>query len=111
VHGEPLPALDWDPRPALAVVLAAEGYPGPVRRGDAIEGLDADAGDADAKIFHAGTRRDGEMVRTDGGRVLAVTALGADLAAAQAKAYAIAERVRWAGVQYRRDIGWRALRR
>jgi phosphoribosylamine--glycine ligase len=111
VRGEPLPALAWDPRPALAVVLAAEGYPGPVRRGDAITGLDADAGDADAKIFHAGTRRDGEAVLSDGGRVLAVTALGADLAAAQAKAYAIAAQVRWSGVQYRRDIGWRALRR
>ncbi|MCU0755280.1 MAG: phosphoribosylamine--glycine ligase [Xanthomonadales bacterium] len=111
VRGEPLPALDWDPRPALAVVLAAEGYPGTVRRGDAIEGLDADADDADAKIFHAGTRLDGDTVYTDGGRVLAVTALGEDLAAAQARAYAVADRVGWAGRQCRRDIGWRALRR
>jgi phosphoribosylamine--glycine ligase len=111
VRGEPLPALEWDPRPALAVVLAAGGYPGPVRRGDAIDGLDADAGDPAVKVFHAGTRLDGEAVLTDGGRVLAVTALGSDLAEAQARAYAVAGQIVWTGLQYRRDIGWRALQR
>jgi len=111
VRGEPLPALEWDPRPALAVVLAAGGYPGPVRRGDAIEGLDADAGDPAVKVFHAGTRLDGEAVLTDGGRVLAVTALGSDLAEAQTRAYAVAGQIVWTGLQYRRDIGWRALQR
>ncbi|HEY0231656.1 MAG TPA: phosphoribosylamine--glycine ligase [Dokdonella sp.] len=101
----------WDPRPALGVVVAAEGYPGNVRSGDAISGLDA-ATDVDAKVFHAGTRLDdcGRVV-TAGGRVLAVCALGEDIAAARERAYAVARTIHFDGAFYRRDIGHRALRR
>jgi phosphoribosylamine--glycine ligase len=102
---------DWDPRPALGVVLAAGGYPGAYRKGDAIRGLDADAGRADVKIFHAGTRRADDAVLTSGGRVLCVVAIDDTVAGAQRKAYGVVDRVRWDGVQYRRDIGWRAVQR
>ena len=93
---------------ALGVVLAAEGYPGKPRAGDAIDGLEA-AGDS-TMIFHAGTRREGERVVTSGGRVLCVTATGADLRAAHDRAYAAVARVRFAGEHHRTDIGRRALR-
>ena len=102
---------EWDPRAALGVVLAAGGYPDDYRKGDVITGLDADAGDADLKIFHAGTRADDGRVVTSGGRVLCAVALGDDVAEAQRKAYALADAIRWDGVYYRRDIGWRALGR
>jgi phosphoribosylamine---glycine ligase len=101
----------WDPRVALGVVLAAEGYPGAYRKGDVIEGLDADAGQEDVKIFHAGTREKGGIVFTSGGRVLCAVALGADVAEAQRKAYALADRIHWLGAFCRRDIGWRAIAR
>ena len=101
----------WDARPALGVVLAAEGYPDAYRKGDAIQGLDADAGREDLKIFHAGTRRDNGQVLTSGGRVLCAVALGETIADAQRKAYELADKIRWEGVFYRRDIGWRALAR
>ncbi|BCX80745.1 phosphoribosylamine---glycine ligase [Methylomarinovum caldicuralii] len=101
---------EWDPRFALGVVMAAAGYPGKVRTGDVIEGLPAEERD-DLKVFHAGTRLvDGKVV-TAGGRVLCVTALGGTVAEARRKAYAWVERIHWPGVQYRRDIGWRALNR
>jgi phosphoribosylamine--glycine ligase len=101
----------WDPRPAIGVVLAAGGYPGKVRSGDAIAGLDAVAG-ADVKVFHAGTRLDaaGHVV-TAGGRVLTVCALGDDLAAARDRAYAAARAIRFDGMFMRRDIAHRALHR
>ncbi|MFT3791134.1 MAG: phosphoribosylamine--glycine ligase [Rudaea sp.] len=100
----------WDSRPAIGVVLAAHGYPGTVRTGDAIRCHDADVG-TDAKIFHAGTKiADGRIV-TSGGRVLTVCALGADLRAAQRAAYAAAEKIECDGAFYRRDIGHRALAR
>ena len=100
---------DWDPRPALGVVLAAAGYPGPVRQGDVIAGLEAES--EDARVFHAGTAlRDGQVV-TAGGRVLCVTALGATVGEAQRRAYARVAGIGWAGMQYRRDIGYRALAR
>ena len=102
---------EWDPRAALGVVLAAGGYPDDYRKGDPITGLDADAGDDDLKIFHAGTRADDGRVVTNGGRVLCAVALGDDVAEAQRKAYALADAIRWDGVYYRRDIGWRALGR
>jgi phosphoribosylamine---glycine ligase len=102
---------DWDPRPALGVVLAADGYPDDYRKGDRITGLDADQDRDDIKIFHAGTRlRDGEVV-TSGGRVLCAVALGKDVAEARQKAYALAGHIHWPGAFYRRDIGWRALAR
>jgi len=104
-------ACDWDARAALGVVLAAGGYPEDYRKDDAISGLDADAGRDDVKIFHAGTRLQDGKVLTSGGRVLCAVALGDDVAEAQRKAYALADRVRWEGVFFRRDIGWRAIAR
>jgi phosphoribosylamine---glycine ligase len=100
----------WDPRAALGVVLAAEGYPGEVRKGDLIEGL-ARAAELPGKIFHAGTRLEGERVLTSGGRVLCAVGLGEDVAAAQRQAYALVDAVHWRGMQYRRDIGFRAIER
>jgi phosphoribosylamine--glycine ligase len=98
---------EWDRRVALAVVLAAHGYPDDPRKGDVIQGLPA--AEEDCHVFHAGTVLDGKRVVTNGGRVLAVTALGGNVSAAQRRAYEIADRIRFDGVQYRRDIGHRAL--
>ena len=99
----------WSAEPAIGVVLAAAGYPGTVEKGDAIDGLDADFDGA--KVFHAGTaERDGQVV-TAGGRVLCVVAKGDDIAAARATAYAAVDKIRWRGLQFRRDIAHRALGR
>jgi phosphoribosylamine--glycine ligase len=98
---------EWDPRVALSVVLAAEGYPENPRKGDPIEGL-LDGGD-DYHVFHAGTALDAEQVVVSGGRVLCVTALGHNVRTAQKRAYEIVDRIRFDGMQYRRDIGHRAL--
>jgi phosphoribosylamine--glycine ligase len=99
---------DWDPRAALGVVLAAAGYPDEPRTGDAIEGLE-DAAGLPGKVFHAATRElDGRIV-TAGGRVLCAVGLGENVAAARRAAYALVDRIRWNGMQCRRDIGWRAL--
>ena len=104
-------SVAWDPRAAVCVVLAAKGYPGTVTRGDEIGGLDALRDWRDGVVFHAGTtRRDGHVV-TDGGRVLGVTALGASVRAAVDEAYRGVARIAWSGMQYRRDIGHRALAR
>jgi phosphoribosylamine---glycine ligase len=102
---------EWDPRPALGIVLAAAGYPGTPRSGDAIDGL-ATATSTDVKVFHAGTARadDGRTV-TAGGRVLTVCALGADIAEARQRAYAALAPLHFDGMFCRRDIGWRALQR
>jgi phosphoribosylamine--glycine ligase len=102
--------LEWDTRAALGVVMAAGGYPGEYRRGDPIEGVDAVDGE-DLKVFHAGTRQDGDRLVTDGGRVLTVVGLGADVAAAQRRAYEGVGRIRWRDAYFRRDIGYRALAR
>jgi len=101
----------WDPRPSLGVVIAAHGYPGKVKSGDVISGLDADFG-VDAKVFQAGTKldHDGNVV-TAGGRVLCVCALGDDLPQARERAYGAVERLHFDGAFYRRDIGHRALAR
>jgi phosphoribosylamine--glycine ligase len=101
--------LEWDPRPAVCVVMCSKGYPGPYERGDVIRGLDETAALPDVKIFHAGTRRDGDRVLTDGGRVLGVTALGETLAEARRRAYEAVGRISFAGAFYRRDIAARAL--
>ena len=103
-------SVQWDPRAALGVVMAAAGYPERVRKGDVIEGLER-AAQLPGKIFHAGTRLEAGRVLTDGGRVLTATALGASVGEAQRAAYALADTVRWSGVQYRRDIGYRAVER
>ena len=101
---------DWDPRAALGVVIAAEGYPGRVRGGDVIE-LPHDDRESDRKLFHAGTKRDGEQVVTAGGRVLCACALGDSVAEAAAAAYELAGCVRFDGAFLRRDIGFRAIAR
>jgi phosphoribosylamine---glycine ligase len=102
--------LHWDPRSSVCVVMAAEGYPGPVTKGDEIVGLDALAHWRGGKVFHAGTeRRDGKIL-TAGGRVLGVTAAGDTLADAVAEAYRAVGKIRWRGMQYRKDIGARALK-
>ena len=98
---------DWDRRAALGVVLAAAGYPDAPRKGDAISGLDV-ARD-DCKIFHAATVQEGERIVTAGGRVLCVTALGETLRQAQRAAYAAVGGIHFDGMQYRSDIGHRAL--
>lgn len=102
---------EWDPRPALGVVMAAGGYPDGYRKGDVITGLDTDFG-VDTKVFQAGTAQDsaGRTI-THGGRVLCVTALGDDVAAAQEKAYRAVRQVQWPEAYYRTDIGHRAIDR
>jgi phosphoribosylamine---glycine ligase len=100
----------WDPRCAIGVVLAAGGYPGDYTKGTPIQGLDAAHGD-NIKVFHAGTTRAGQEIVTSGGRVLCVTALGDDIAAAQQACYEAAGKISWDGMILRRDIGWRAIAR
>jgi phosphoribosylamine---glycine ligase len=100
----------WDSRAALGVVLAAEGYPDTVRKGDVIEGLER-AAQLPGKVFHAGTRLEAGKVLTNGGRVLCAVGLGATVLQAQRAAYALAEPIHWTGEQYRRDIGYRAVAR
>jgi phosphoribosylamine--glycine ligase len=99
--------LDWDPRVALGVVLAAAGYPMNPRKGDVISGLPAD--ESDRMVFHAGTADANGQVVVSGGRVLCVTALADTVAAAQQKAYGVVDVIRFDGMQCRRDIGYRAL--
>ncbi|MCY3770373.1 MAG: phosphoribosylamine--glycine ligase [Gammaproteobacteria bacterium] len=100
----------WDSRPALGVVMAADGYPGPCESGHVINGLENNH-PSDSRIFHSGTRwMDGQAV-TAGGRVLCVTALGEHIAAAQGRAYQAASTIQWDGCWYRHDIGHRAVHR
>ncbi len=103
-------AVRWRPEACVSVVLAAGGYPGSYRKGDPIEGLEEASQMPGVTVFHAGTAiRDGRVV-TAGGRVLNVTALGADIREARDRAYAAVERIRFAGAHFRRDIAARALR-
>ena len=100
--------LQWDRRTALGVVMAAHGYPEDPRKGDLITGLPDD--EADAMVFHAGTAmKDGQPV-TSGGRVLCVTALADNVKQAQQRVYGVASQVHFDGAQYRRDIGYRAVK-
>ena len=92
---------------ALGVVLAAHGYPEAPRKGDRIAGIPAEA--PDAMVFHAGTALDDGELKTSGGRVLCVTVLADSVKLAQQRAYEVAAQVRFDGVQYRKDIGYRAL--
>ena len=99
----------WDPRPAIGVVLAAGGYPGSYRGGDVISGLSHITESKDQKVFHAGTAMvDGNVV-TSGGRVLCATAMGDTVSAAQVSAYEVAANIKWDDVYLRNDIGWRAI--
>ena len=100
----------WDPRPSLGVVLAAGGYPGDYVNGEQIHGLPLEEV-ADGKVFHAGTTLQDDLVVTNGGRVLCVTALGEDVAAAQQRAYELAGPISWKGCFCRKDIGYRAIDR
>jgi phosphoribosylamine---glycine ligase len=101
---------EWDPRAALGVVMAAEGYPDEVRKGDPIEGLDR-AASLPGKVFHAGTRFAEGRVVTNGGRVLCAVGLGRNVREAQRDAYALVDQIRFRGAQLRRDIGHRAIAR
>ncbi len=101
----------WDPRPAVCVVMASEGYPGSYERGHEIRGLDEAAKLPDVKVFHAGTATAGDKVITDGGRVLGVTALGSSIAAAKLQAYTAVKCIRWKGAWYRKDISDKAMQR
>ena len=103
--------LAWHEDAALCVVMAAKGYPGAYEKGTEIKGLDAASVEDDAVVFHAGTVRDGNRILATGGRVLGVTARGADIAQAQARAYAVVDTIDWPGGFCRRDIGWRAVNR
>ena len=103
-------SAEWDPRCALGVVMAAQGYPDDVRKGDEVSGLDG-LGALPGKLFHAGTAvKDGKVV-TAGGRVFCAVGLGATVLSAQRDAYAIVNAVKFTGAQYRRDIGYRAVER
>jgi len=97
--------LKWKPGASACVVLASGGYPGKFENGKEIRGLDAAAKVADVKVLHAGTKRDGEKIVTNGGRVLGVTATGNTLEAALQKAYEAADKIQFEGMHYRRDIG------
>ncbi len=100
-------AIEWSPEPALGVVLAAKGYPFDYPQGDVIHGLDKPL-DAGEKIFHAGTKKIGDQVVTQGGRVLCATALGHTVGDAQRKAYALVDGIDWDNKYFRSDIGHRA---
>jgi phosphoribosylamine--glycine ligase len=102
--------MEWDRHVALGVVMAAQGYPESPRKGDTITQLPKPADDA--TVFHAGTARGSDgILRTSGGRVLCVTALGDSVKAAQQRAYQHLADIRFDGAQYRHDIGWRAIKR
>lgn len=103
--------LEWDRRVALGVVMAAHGYPLDPRKGDLITGLPPAAASDDAVVFHAGTTATDAGVLTSGGRVLCVTALGDSVKMAQQRAYDVLRGIHFDGAQYRRDIGFRAIRR
>ena len=103
-------SIDWDPRAALGVVMAAGGYPASYRKGDKIDGLPQVIG-VEGKVFHAGTAIDGDDVVTSGGRVLCVVGLGDTVAAAKDAAYAQVARISWDDHFFRRDIGHRAVAR
>jgi phosphoribosylamine--glycine ligase len=102
--------IDWDPRAAVGVVMASGGYPDAYEKGKPISGLDEVFG-ADVKVFHAGTRLDGDTVVNDGGRVLCVVGTGATVRAACNAAYAGVRKINWNGGFYRTDIGYRAIQR
>jgi phosphoribosylamine---glycine ligase len=103
--------LRWYDDAALTVVMAAKGYPGHYARGSVIEGLDAAGKVQGVEIFHAGTKAEGGKIIANGGRVLDVSAIGKTVRQAQARAYEAISRIRWPEGFYRRDIGWRAMKR
>ena len=102
--------LKWDPRPAVAVVATSKGYPGKYPTDVPITGVDDADAMPDVKVFHAGTREKNGVLLTDGGRVLAVTALGNTIADAQKRAYQAMSKIHFEGMHYRKDIGHQAIR-
>ncbi|HEY7086815.1 MAG TPA: phosphoribosylamine--glycine ligase [Tepidisphaeraceae bacterium] len=103
--------LKWDPRPALCIVASSKGYPGSYPTGMPISGIDDADAMRDVKVFHSGTARRDDHIVTDGGRVLAVTAVGETIADAQKRAYQAIGKIHFDGMHYRKDIGWRAITR
>jgi phosphoribosylamine--glycine ligase len=101
--------LDWDRRTALGVVMAASGYPDSPKKGDLITGIPEET--ADSMTFHAGTILENGQLKTSGGRVLCVVGLGDTVRVAHKNAYEALDQIRFGGMQFRRDIGWRAMRR
>jgi phosphoribosylamine--glycine ligase len=101
--------LKWSPQASVCVVMASAGYPGSYPKGKVITGIEAANALPGTKVFHAGTARAGDQIVTNGGRVLGVTALGKDIKAAQAAAYAAVEKIRFEGAQFRRDIAAKAF--
>jgi phosphoribosylamine--glycine ligase len=101
--------LKWKAETSVCVVMASGGYPGSYAKGKPILGLAEAARLPDVKVFHAGTAKSGDQIVTNGGRVLGVTALGKDLKAAQAAAYAAVDKIRFDGAHFRRDIAAKAL--
>ncbi|MHC4234231.1 MAG: phosphoribosylamine--glycine ligase, partial [Planctomycetota bacterium] len=99
--------LRWDPRPAVCVVMASQGYPGAYEKGKVITGLDEVAATDDVKVFHAGTRSEGNVTLTNGGRVLGVTALGETIGQARSRAYEAVDTIHFEGAFCRRDIAAR----
>ncbi len=102
-------APEWDPRPAICVVMASQGYPGDYKKGLPITGIEAADELPDVKVFHAGTRLENDVVLTDGGRVLGVTAVGDSISVAKLNAYTAVQKIRWAGAWCRKDISDKAL--
>ena len=102
--------LEWDSRATVGVVMASGGYPDSYDKGKPIKGLDRSTGE-NAKVFHAGTRLDGDTIVTDGGRVLCVVGAGTSVRAARDAAYGAARNISWDGAFYRSDIGYRAVQR
>jgi phosphoribosylamine--glycine ligase len=102
--------LKWDPRPAICVVATSKGYPGNYPKGLPITGIARADAQPDVKVFHSGTRADGENILTDGGRVLGVTAIADTVPEAQKKAYAAMELIQFEGMHYRKDIARQAMR-
>jgi phosphoribosylamine--glycine ligase len=102
--------LQWDPRPALAVVAASKGYPGDYPKGVPITGIDKADALPNVKVFQAGTKTQEGQIVTDGGRVLAVTALGDTVLQAQQRAYKAMELIHFEGMHYRHDIGRQAVK-
>ncbi|MCG8449785.1 MAG: phosphoribosylamine--glycine ligase, partial [Pirellulales bacterium] len=106
---EQVAPMQWDPRPAVCVVMASEGYPGSYEKGHALRGLEEAAKLPDVKVFHAGTKIDQGQPVTSGGRVLGVTALGDSISTAKLQAYTAVKCIRWDGAWCRKDISDKAL--
>jgi phosphoribosylamine--glycine ligase len=102
-------SLRWSPEPSVCIVLASGGYPGTFTSGRPIFGIDEAEKVSGVKVFHAGTAHSGDQIVSSGGRVLGVTARAPDLATATARAYEAAEKIRFEGMQYRKDIARTAV--